>query len=141
MYLITIEPIFNNGTGLYSLITDDINVANIFRHQLLKYRNHLLQEKNNDLDQLAGYLFEEIIYKITGKNKSGTHHNGYLLFYDKRNATDFTSLKEVTWEIPKKCTETEKDIIKVQYPNFVYNQFSQKKKHIDKFNILADYFS
>lgn len=141
MYLVTIEPIYNQGTNSYSMITDDIAVANIFRHQLLKYRNHLVKEKVFDCDELAGYLFEESIYKITGKNKSGTHHNGYLLSFDNRNAKDFTSLKEVVWDIPKKCTEIEKDIVKVYTPNFVYYPCNKKKKHIDKFNILADHFS
>jgi hypothetical protein len=132
-YLIQIEPVYNQIVGNYYMITNNINSANIFRHELLKYRNFIMQKNNND--EIAYWEFHERIYKIT--TKSHTHYNGICIALNVYKPLTFEKLLDIDWNLD--TGNIENNIIKISYPNTVYYEYTNKKCKLQNFNIMCDY--
>lgn len=93
LYYISIESVFNQGTGNYFMITNEICNANIFRQELLKKKNFLLYQDKEDL--YSCWEFHECIYIITDKKKK--YYKGYCIADNVYQPNKFNKLKNVNW--------------------------------------------
>ena len=132
LYLIQIEPVYNQATGYYHMITNNINNANIFRQELLKYKNFLLDMNNYENNDLSNWIFSETIYVITNKTK--THYDGYCIASNIYTIDKFDKLKQINWE--KKPSKIENCIVEFCRMNWVYYPYKDKCK-LERFNILS----
>lgn len=153
MYLVRIEPVYSQGVGYYELITDNIRHINKFRNELVRYKNHLKNEDEdegeNDLDD---WEFYEYVYKLTDYSENSNTYNGYCLYnkvysgdFDdselvKLGANDLDKLEE------ERDKSEEKEFEEFEYDNvvllnYVYNynyiDTTIKPKHVNNFDILT----
>ena len=142
-YFIEIEPMYTEGVGGYHMVASDIRNAEIFRQELLKYKNDV-EHMKEDCGNMCGWVFYEYVYKIIDIKKIDDDKYEYKLFklheYEyEPDKVKFYKLKKVNWKkkiIKSKIkTREECELLKLDH---VYNTITTKWNNIalKNFNIL-----
>jgi len=140
-YYIHIEPMFTQGVGGYHMVTSDITNAEVFRQELLKYKNYV---EHNHNENTCGWVFYEYIYKIIDIKQMIDGDYQYVLMpiheYEyEPDKQKFYKLKKVNWKkkIVKSKIETreEENLLKFDH---IYNTITERWNNIalKEFNIL-----
>lgn len=104
MYIILIEPLYSQGTGMFRMKTENINNAEIFRQELLKFRNWLVTTD----DEIDAWEFNEYIYKLDDSDDNKEWYDGYLVAKNEYSGEKFNKLKKINWtKMKSKTLETE----------------------------------
>lgn len=142
-YYIYIEPMYTEGVGGYHMVASDIRNAEIFRQELLKYKNDV-ESMYDKREQMCGWVFYEYVYKIVDIKQIDDEEYEYKLFplHEYEYYPDkekFYKLKKVNWKkkIIKSKIETreECELLKLDH---VYNTITDEWNNIalKDFNIL-----
>lgn len=145
-YFIEIEPMYCEGVGGYRMVASNIRKAEIFRQELLKYKNDVEHGCNKNED-MCGYVFYEYVYKIVDIKQINDDEYEYKLFplheYEyEPDKVKFYKLKKVNWKkkIIKSKIETKEEceLLKLDH---VYNTITNEWHNIalKDFNILLSY--
>lgn len=76
MYLVQIEPVYFQGVGNFEMITDNVENIELFRNELVRYKNYLTKI---DFDDLEHWEFFETIYKLVDFDVNKTTFSGYCI--------------------------------------------------------------
>lgn len=138
-YFICLEPLYTQGVGEFYMITTDKNYGEIFRQELLKYKNYIVDTFND----LVGWIFYENIYKIINITQVDDDVYEYTLeeihsYEYEPSKYNNSKMKKVKWEkkIKNKNYITRDD--KLLKENYVYNTINSNVSEINliSFNIL-----
>ena len=142
-YLIHIEPMYTEGVGGYYMVTTNITNAEIFRQELLKYKNNIEHTWDKN-EKMCGWIFYEYIYKIIDIKQTNDNEYEYVLVLLHKceyepSKQKFYKLKNVNWKkkISKSKIETRNENVLLKL-NYVYNTVTDKWNNValKKFNIL-----
>ncbi len=140
MYLIRIEPVYSQGVGHFELITDNIDYINLFRNQLVKYKNYL---NDSDFDDIEHWEFYEYIYKLINYDVDKKNFKGYCL-WDKKYSGNFKKLNKLGKNILNRKINKSDILDDFEYDDniladYVYNYIGIEKKptHISNFDIIG----
>lgn len=77
MFLVMVEPMYSQGVGNYTMVTDNFEHVTKLRKELYYYKNYIryIEEDN----ELTGWVFYEYIYEIT----SVIDDDGTFKYYGK----------------------------------------------------------
>lgn len=139
-YLISLEPMYTQGVGNFFMITSNKYFGEIFRQEIFKYKNHIVNTEND----LCGWVFYENIYKVLSIKQLNDEEFEYALeeihsYEYEPNKHNDSKIKKVNW---KKCIKnkncSEHNYNKLLKENYVYNSIDDKISEINLkyFNML-----